>query len=263
MQVFVISLKGSQSESNRKLASMLENERFTVSVIDAVYGPELNAKEYFSAIQHYLSFRNRLITPSELGCALSHKKAYEALLRTGESHALILEDDVILDADACVSIRQIMEKMGQFDGYLHLGGMDGLLRSFERVGGTICCEIPPVFRVHDGDLGHLYRTVGYVISASFAKEVLSLMERDIFVIDDFSHVRNHVQVGDFYFSSVVKHPTDLSASSIQSERTTMATRPKPPGLARQIWREIDLTLRAKRKIANQLRAIDAGSLPNE
>jgi hypothetical protein len=145
MQVFVISLKGSQSESNRKLASMLENERFTVSVIDAVYGPELNAKDYFSAIQHYLSFRNRLITPSELGCALSRKKAYEALLRTGESHGLILEDDVILDADACANIRQIMEKMGQFDGYLHLGGMDGLLRSFERVGGTICCEIPPVF----------------------------------------------------------------------------------------------------------------------
>jgi glycosyl transferase family 25 len=38
-----------------------------------------------------------------------------------------------------------------------------------------------------------------VISASFAKEVLSLMERDIFVIDDFSHVRNHVQVGDLFF----------------------------------------------------------------
>jgi glycosyl transferase, family 25 len=215
------------------------------------------------AIQSYFNLRGRLITPSELGCALSHKKAYETFLRTGDTHALIFEDDVILDAYACSNIRHIMDKIGNFDGHLHLGGMDGLLGSFERVGGTICCDAPPVFKVNRGDLGHLYRCVGYVISSSFAKEVVRLMEQDIFVVDDFSHVREHVQIGDYYFSNIVKHPVDLSESNIQGERETMTSRPKRPGLTRRIWREIDITLRAKRKIINQLRAIDAGSLPLE
>jgi glycosyl transferase family 25 len=264
MQAFVISLKESQAESNRKLSSTIEQAGLKVNFIDAVYGPDLSAKKYFHAIQQYFAYRKRLITPSELGCVLSHKKAYEAFLSTGDRHALIFEDDVILNTNACANIRRIVGKIGDFDGYLHLGGLDGLLRSFVRVGGTICCEeVPPVFKVNRRDLGHLYRTVGYVISSSFAKEVVRLLEQDIFVIDDFSHIRANVDIGEFYFSNIVRHPVDLSASSIQHERETMASRPKRPGLVRRVWREVDLTLRAKGKIFNQLRTIDAASLPQE
>jgi glycosyl transferase, family 25 len=44
--------------------------------------------------------RRRLehVTPTELACALSHHKAIRAFLASGETHGLILEDDVILSA---------------------------------------------------------------------------------------------------------------------------------------------------------------------
>jgi GR25 family glycosyltransferase involved in LPS biosynthesis len=39
------------------------------------------------------------VTPTELSCALSHHKALRAFLASGETQALILEDDAILSAD--------------------------------------------------------------------------------------------------------------------------------------------------------------------
>lgn len=38
----------------------------------------------------------RTLTPAELGCALSHLRTYREILKRGLSHALILEDDVVL-----------------------------------------------------------------------------------------------------------------------------------------------------------------------
>ncbi|RQH08309.1 glycosyltransferase family 25 protein [Paraburkholderia dinghuensis] len=271
MRAFIISLKDSQCESNKEIASILEQGRFEANFIDAVYGPGLSAKEYFVAVRKYFNAGNSLVTPSELGCALSHKKAYEAFLRTGDSHALILEDDVILEANACEKIQRIMGQFGNFEGYLHLGGIEGLLESFGRVGGTICCEVPPVFKVNRSDLRYLYRTVGYVISSAFAKKIVNLMDQDMFVIDDFSHIRQSVQIGEFYFANIVKHPVDPRASSIQSERDLKGSRRASSKLAARIYRklamrierEIDIALRSREKIINQLRAIDAGSLPLE
>ena len=44
-------------------------------------------------------------TPGELGCALSHRTAYELILRNNYSNALIVEDDVQFHKVHCVYIK--------------------------------------------------------------------------------------------------------------------------------------------------------------
>jgi glycosyl transferase family 25 len=274
MQVFIISLQDSKSEANLNTSSILGGAGFEVSFIDAVYGPDLNAKSYFSAVQWYLSSQKRLITPSELGCMLSHKKAYEAFVRTSDSHALIFEDDVIVDASACADIKRILEKIGNFDGYLHLGGQEGLGSSFERVSGTLLCEEPYVFRVNPDDLAHLFRTVGYLVSSAAAKEILRLLDAHAFLIDDFTYIKENSAIGDFYFSNIVKHPVDLSTSAIERERAFVTANIHRPRLIGRVWGEINAALHQrfervfdkiiyKQKIINQLRAVGLDALSNK
>ncbi|HUD51350.1 glycosyltransferase family 25 protein [Parvibaculum sp.] len=39
------------------------------------------------------------LSPPEVGCAMSHRKAWDEFLRSGRSHGCFLEDDVVLSAD--------------------------------------------------------------------------------------------------------------------------------------------------------------------
>jgi len=78
---------------SRLAAAGLSYER-----IDAVDGRRLTLP-----IPEFDERRHRLMTgrrpiPAEIGCYLSHLKAIDAFLATGDSHALILEDDARFDA---------------------------------------------------------------------------------------------------------------------------------------------------------------------
>src|SRR5690606_22765699 len=61
--------------------------------IKAINGKELSAKDYFYYTQQYFNAHKKLITPSEVGCTLSHIQTLEVFLETDEEYCLILEDD--------------------------------------------------------------------------------------------------------------------------------------------------------------------------
>jgi len=51
------------------------------------------------------------MTPGEVGCALSHMKAYENLIHSGEEYALILEDDVIGNDKDIEKIQELIPEL--------------------------------------------------------------------------------------------------------------------------------------------------------
>lgn len=82
-------------------------------VIDAVRGSALTAVERARRADDARSFRRygRVLTAGELGCALSHVRAYEQFLAGREDFALILEDDAVLLPDVVPLLcnRQVRE----------------------------------------------------------------------------------------------------------------------------------------------------------
>ena len=95
MKIYVINLK----KNTDRLAHMSEQlAEFGLSFerIDAVYGKMLSADErkiHFAAFHSRLA-AGQMLREGEIGCALSQQKAYRRLLASGESHALVLEDDI-------------------------------------------------------------------------------------------------------------------------------------------------------------------------
>lgn len=70
-------------------------------VIEAVRGSALSASERALAADDSRSVQRygRALTAGELGCALSHVRAYDKLLCSGHEFGLILEDDAVLLPD--------------------------------------------------------------------------------------------------------------------------------------------------------------------
>lgn len=68
---------------------------FAITRIAAVDGRTLHATAEEYSDRRYRLLHGRVPNPRHVGCHLSHAAAWRALLMTDESHALVLEDDVI------------------------------------------------------------------------------------------------------------------------------------------------------------------------
>lgn len=91
--IYVVSLPQDSSRRTELKNSFARYEE-SFSYVTAVDGRKLDAYAYFEhALSLYLR-RQVLMSPSEVGCSLSHKKALEKFLSSEQTHALILEDDV-------------------------------------------------------------------------------------------------------------------------------------------------------------------------
>jgi glycosyl transferase family 25 len=253
MRAYVISVKGDEDENNKRLCSLLKSHGYIVSLVEGVYGPALDAQTYFFAIQDYFGASNRLLSPSELGCTLSHKKAYDDFITTDDECALFIEDDAIIDDAALTSIAKLAHTELHRHGWVHLGGQEGLEQSFMKVGGSIVNRDPMVFKVYREDLEWLYRTVGYVISREIAGKLSAALITHAFAIDDFVYMNKVAGINNYYFSKIIRHPANLEASAIQAERAIYkrAIDVRAASLAERLLAEIKKTADYRIKMIKQ------------
>ena len=144
MHVLVISLPF--DDTRRKRVSDIMNElNVEYSFVDALYGKTLSAEEKskisLTDFQHRV---NHNPTDGELGCSLSHMKAFKQFLQSGQDWVCILEDDAIIDKDFKEFISTVDERVLNKDALYLLGGQDGLryknkvvlnLIKLKRIGG--------------------------------------------------------------------------------------------------------------------------------
>jgi len=184
LPVFLISLDKDTARRQRLKERFGEYENFTL--ISAVDGRIISTKEYFALVMPSLRLHGRLMSPAEVGCTLSHVKAYEAFIASGEQRALFIEDDVIGD-DSCIKFAFETARELPLNGVLLCGCQDGLPARFSAFGKRIrdarnlSAERLPtpingkdrsLFAVLPRSYGAICSTAAYVLTREAAQKLL-------------------------------------------------------------------------------------------
>ena len=99
MKTYVINLR----RATTRKSLMVKQGRalgITLDFIQAVDGLDITDEDR-ALVDNFQrqKFTRYVLTDGEIGCWLSHRKAMQALLDSGDDMAAILEDDVTLSAD--------------------------------------------------------------------------------------------------------------------------------------------------------------------
>jgi glycosyl transferase, family 25 len=251
MLAYVISLHDRNTVGNSRLASLLERNGHVVSFVKAIGGGDFDAYTYYSKIHFYLQLTGVLISPAELGCALSHGEGYKRLCSSNEPRALVLEDDAILDDEACKKLSLLESLDIDSESFIHLGGIDGLEGFCKPARAVLRYHVPRVFEIPLDDLCYIARAVGYIVSRRTAENLTLAILEHPFIIDDFGHFRDVSQIRRFYFTPIVRHPLDLSKSLIHNERQMKSVNIGKP-LIYRIMDEVNITIANR---SQQIRAM--------
>lgn len=182
--------------------------------VAAVDGRKLDAKAYFDQIFKAVSFGYRMMSPSEVGCTMSHIKVLKQFLESGRPSALIVEDDVIgSDADLS-SVLADVEKMPE-ESVIIFGGQEGMpSRKYIFGKPSSLADVSELPRYSNS---FVLRTCCYGVTRTSAKEILKAHEEYLKLADAW---------GVFFKNSTVKilfvkklfHPVDRSKSHIENGR---------------------------------------------
>lgn len=213
--VFVISLKSDEAR-REKLKERFKNYG-EFKLVEATDGRAMSAKEYYGYALPSLEAYGRLLSPSEVGCSLSHARAYEEFLKSDARFALILEDDVIGDESG---IKKAFETAAKMDAgsALVCGAQDGLEGRFSAFGKKLDEDF---WLVSKRSYGTIYRAAAYVLDRRAAEKILQTHKKALCVADFWQILllKNGLKM---YFSDIFAHPTDLAGSNIQAERVQRA-----------------------------------------
>ena len=213
--VFVISLKSDEAR-REKLKERFKNYG-EFKLVEATDGRAMSAKEYYGYALPSLEAYGRLLSPSEVGCSLSHVRAYEEFLKSDARLALILEDDVIGDESG---VKKAFETAAKMDAgsALVCGAQDGLEGRFSAFGKKLDEDF---WLVSKRSYGTIYRAAAYVLDRRAAEKILQTHKKALCVADFWQILllKNGLKM---YFSDIFAHPLDLSGSNIQAERVQRA-----------------------------------------
>ena len=97
-KVYVVNLKKDKKRKEHIINELKKQKIINYEIIDAVNGnilplKELRSKTYKNKFKK--NHWNVKMSPSQIGCALSHIKIYKLLIKTDFEVALILEDDAV------------------------------------------------------------------------------------------------------------------------------------------------------------------------
>lgn len=101
LRTYIINLEKSTVRKQYMQTLLSGYEFLDIEFLKAIDGRLLSDAERRSCFDYEGSkcLYGRTLNAGEVGCALSHRKTYEAFLNSGEPYALILEDDISIIRD--------------------------------------------------------------------------------------------------------------------------------------------------------------------
>jgi len=211
--IYLVSLE-SDLERRERLAAQFPEHYGGMIHVNAVNGRELSARQYYEKNLRYVASTGKIMSPSELGCTLSHIRALELFVASGESRALILEDDVLGDDASLRRIDDIARGLAE-NSLLICGGQDGLKKRKYLLGKSALDR--DVFRLTLFSHKYVFRACCYVVTQTTAKIILQKHSREVVLADNWGYFFPEKEVS-IYFSNLLKHPVDLSDSHIEKDR---------------------------------------------
>lgn len=221
--IYLISLKN--DHERRKILQ----ERFlgTYSIfehIEAIDGREIKASDFYKKTIDFNLAHKRLMSPSELGCTLSHIKALESFLASNKEIALIIEDDILGDDKDVFFILNTLKKIKN-NSIVFCGCQDGLMNRYKYgyIIGNDFLKVP--LRCY----GNFSRTAAYAVTRDAAEKILQYHYLKKYTIADFwFEILKNSNI-NLYYISRLKHPTNLDNSAIENDRKIFE---------KKIWRKV-------------------------
>ena len=166
MKMFVISLVGAESR-RQSMRRQLDALGVDYEIVDAVEGRSLSAAD----LERVCDFRKmrrlgRVLSPGEIGCALSHLAIYRRIVAERLEAACVLEDDVVLSSDYPELANRAAAFMRGRPG-VHLLG-EGISRPYGyagRLGGIYRSTV----------LKRAYGTFSYVVTREAAMALMGAL----------------------------------------------------------------------------------------
>ena len=114
MKAYIINLPHAHKH-RMHMEQTLNNFKINYEFIEAIYGKDIDVPNSMYDEKAYRLLHGKLTNKSELGCYFSHIKALETFIGSEHSHALIFEDDLILDKFFDEIILNVMNYSEKFD----------------------------------------------------------------------------------------------------------------------------------------------------
>lgn len=160
-----------------------------VTLQRGVDGRAMMPKHVSAMVRRGVIHKRATLTTIEVAISLSHRKCWQALVRSKASHMVVFEDDCTLSPDFHTQLLSILADGPRFD-ILHLvnGNWNQTRTWRERVGRVNALTI------YRETLPHIPGTGCYVIHRDFAQVLLSLQLPIRYAVDGFigyTRVKRH------------------------------------------------------------------------
>lgn len=188
--------------------------------IFGVKGADLPTAQYFKLA---VANRERALSPSELGCTLSHIQAMKHFLETEQQYAIFFEDDAVQKLDFSLEqLEQEVIKLNLQRGFLlSLGGIQ--LSFSEKVKGKFLIDKlfgKNVIAIHPYYYKNLSSTYAYILDRQMA-QVLIEYHQPPRGCDHWGELSSLENVPHLYATYLFDHPemiNDQTHSYIEQER---------------------------------------------
>lgn len=234
--IFIINLPASTDRRD-----FMQNQLASISTeftfIEAVDGSKFDNAE-LSTVKKEVSYA---ITKGEVGCALSHLKAYETLVKSDYDMALILEDDVIIPSDIDMHLSRLHENNNSKRATITL--LSEVYKYYEK-NSFSTDENHHVHKVVDATFAH-----GYVINKLAAERLLKKLYPVWCVADQWTTFKEFGFV-DIY--AVI--PFLINTHDVFEKKTTIENRKldNVQEEKKRMWNEIKKSRPLKVKIRRSL-----------
>ena len=204
--VYVISLAKDKERRNSLKKQFNSYNEF--QIIDAVEGNKIDIQQYFKYLSGSLSKYNILISPNELGCTLSHIKAYEAFLATDAEYCLILEDDVVGNDELIKKAFSFVDKIPK-NSMILLGG------EYPKAWGKKISN--DLYVVSRYSLQRIYNAHAYILDKQSAQNLLNIQKKTLTVADIWCYLLPQKNIS-LYYSKLIHQNDNENPSNIEIER---------------------------------------------
>jgi glycosyl transferase family 25 len=171
-KILYINLAHRQDRKNNVIKELSKINMLDKAIrIDAVNGKNLDLKNISphlitkKGINDALNENQKVytyLTPGAIGCALSHKKAYEYIINNNLSSALIIEDDILIDKNFKSRLSIIYSKVPKDFDILFIGYHNTSDKYLERIDSMYSQPYK------------LYGLFGYIVTLEGAKKLLNI-----------------------------------------------------------------------------------------
>lgn len=207
--IYLISLDRDtvRREKIRRQFPITSPNFITIRAVDALHLPQ--------SVPPPVNLYDRL-TKGEIACALSHVKAYESLISSGERLGIVFEDDVEGCEEDLKTAQSIATNFSD-NGLILLGGLQGL-RNTKYIFGKPT-KIKNLLKIHPACKRFIARACCYILTKEMAA---SIVRKQLSGIDRADHwYRLLDNYDDVYYADIFTHPVSVGISNIEFERNKM------------------------------------------